>query len=240
MDLSNVLDALRRKWPMSARIFFGLSLALGLGAFALMSGYRSQIEQLRPDLGPSVTVVVAVHEVARGSVIAETDLALRPLPSDVVPAGALTATAQGAGRVLLAGIGSGDVLTDARLAVKGAGPLAALVPPGLLAVVVPSGLPDGAVHPGDTVDVLTTFGGAHAHTETTATGAEVLSVEAPASSGTTDIGTPTGPQLVLVVDAATASSLAYATAFGHVAIAVNPPDVTGTPETSLSPSPAGG
>jgi Flp pilus assembly protein CpaB len=240
MDLSNVLDALRRKWPMSARIFFGLSLALGVGALALMSGYRSQIERLRPDLGPPTTVVVAVRELARGSVIADADLALRPLPSDVVPAGALTATAEGTGRVLLAGIGTGDVLTDARLAAEGAGPLAALVPPGLLAVVVPSSLPEGAVHAGDTVDVYTTFGGAHAHTETTATGTEVLSVEAPASSGSTEIGAPTGPQLVLLVDASTASSLAYATAFGHVAIAVNPPDVTGTPETSLSPSPTGG
>jgi Flp pilus assembly protein CpaB len=205
-----------------------------------MSGYRSQIERLRPDLGPPTTVVVAARELARGSVIADADLALRPLPRDVVPAGALTATAEGTGRVLLAGIGPGDVLTDGRLAAKEAGPLAALVPPGSLAVLVPSGLPAGAVHAGDTVDVFTTFGGAHAHTETTATGAEVLSVEAPASSGSTDIATPTGPQLVLVVDVTTASSLAYATAFGHVSIAVNPPDVTGTPETTLSPSPAGG
>jgi len=240
MDLSSVLDAMRRKWPLSARIFFGLSLALGLGAIALMSGYRAQIDRMRPDLGPPTTVVVAARDLARGAVIADTDLALQALPGGVVPAGALTASAEGTGRVLLAGIGTGDVLTDKRLAPEGAGPLAALVPPGLLAAVVPSSLPEGAVLPGDTVDVLTTFGGAHAHTETSATGAQVLSVLTVTSAGSTDIGTGSGPQLVLLVDAATASSLAYATAFGHVAIAVNPPDVTGSQEGSPSPSPVGG
>ena len=234
-----MLDAMRRKWPLSARIFFGLSLSLGLGAMALMSGYRAQIDRLRPDLGPPTTVVVATRDLARGAVIADTDLALRALPGSVVPAGALAAAAEGTGRVLLAGIGTGDVLTDNRLAPKGAGPLAALVPPGLLAVVVPSPLPQGAVRPGDTVDVLTTFGGAHPHTETSATGAQVLSLLAPASAGSTDIGASAGPQLVLLVDVATASSLAYATAFGHVTIAVNPPDVTRSQEGSPSPSPVG-
>lgn len=223
---------------MSARIFFGLSLALGLGSIVLMSGYRSEIERLRPDLGPPTTVVVADHDLVRGAVVGAADLALRPLPSAVVPAGALTATGDGVGRVLLAGMGTGDVLTDTRLAAEGVGPLAALIPPGLRAVLVPSSLPDGAVRPGDTVDVLTTFGGAHAHTETSATGAQVLSVLAGASPGSTDIGAPGGPQLVLLVDPTTASSLAYATAFGHIVVAVDPPDVTGSQETNLSPSSA--
>lgn len=240
MHLSNVLDAFRRRWPLSARLFFGLSLALGLGGVALMSGYRSQVERLRPDLGPPTTVVVAVRDLARGAVVADADMAVRTIPEGVVPAEALTAAGEGSGRVLLAGIGGGDVLTDNRLAPKGAGPLAALVPPGLLAVVVPSALPEGEVLPGDTVDVLTTFGGAHPHTETSATGAQVLSLLAPASGGSTDIGASAGPQLVLLVDVATASSLAYATAFGHVSIAVNPPDVTGSQGGSLSPSPVGG
>jgi Flp pilus assembly protein CpaB len=135
---------------------------------------------------------------------------------------------------------AGEVLTDSRLAPKGTGPLAALVPPGLMAVVVPSSLPAGSVQAGDTVEVLATFGGAQAHTETSATGAQVLSVLAPASGGSTDIGSPTGPQLVLLVDAATATSLAYATAFGHLAIAVDPADVTGSQEMGVSPSPVGG
>lgn len=240
MNLSNVLDAFRRKWPLSARIFFGLSLALGLGGVVLMSGYRSQIERLRPDLGPPVTVVVATHDLARGAVVADADMSLRQVPGAVVPAGALTTATEGSGRVLLAGIGAGDVLTDMRLAPTGSGPLAALVPPGLLAVVVPSSLPEGAVRPGDSVDVLTTFGGAHPHTETSATGTQVLAVLTAPSGGSTDIGAAAGPQLVLVVDAVTASSLAYAAAFGHVTIAVDPPDVTGSQDPGLSPSPVGG
>ncbi|MEP7059548.1 MAG: Flp pilus assembly protein CpaB [Actinomycetota bacterium] len=240
MDIANVLDAMRRKWPVSARIFFGLSLALGLGALTLMSGYRSQIERLRPDLGPPQAVVVAAHALARGAVIAPPDLAIRTLPGDAVPSGALTTADAGSGRVLLAGMNAGEVLTRSRIAPEGAGALAALVPPGLLAVVVPSSLPPGSVRAGDTVDVLTTFGGAHPHTETSATGAQILSVLAPASGGSTDIGTPAGPQLVLLVDASTASSLAYATAFGHVAIAVDPPDVTRSQELGVSPSPPGG
>jgi pilus assembly protein CpaB len=238
MKLSGTLDALRRKWPLSARIFFALSLALGIAAFALMSGYRTQIERLRPDLGPPTSVVVAARDLSRGAVLADGDLTNRTIPRGVVPSRPLTSAGQGSGRVLLAGLDAGDVLTQTRLAPKGAGPLAALVPPGLLAVVVPSNLPADAVRPGDTVDVLTTFGGANAHTETSATDVQVLTVLAAASSGSTDIGPPAGPALVLLVDDAAASSLAYATAFGHVAIAVNPPDVTGSQETSLSPSPA--
>lgn len=63
---------------------------------------------------------------------------------------------------------------------------------------------------------------------------------AAAPSGATDIGAPGGPQLVLLVDETTAASLAYATAFGHIAIAVEPPDATGSQEAPLSPLPVGG
>src|SRR5437870_3406008 len=115
MDIATVLDAMRRKWPMSARIFFGLSLALGVGAVLLMSGYRSQIEHVRPDLGPPRAVVVAGHDLARGSVISGADLMLRNLPAGVVPGRAFTDTEAGSGRVLLAGMDAGEVLTDSRL-----------------------------------------------------------------------------------------------------------------------------
>jgi Flp pilus assembly protein CpaB len=117
-------------------------------------------------------------------------------------------------------------VTRTRLGAAEAGPVASLVPSGLRAFTVDAAVPAGAVRTGDRVDVYATFGGPHPHTETVATGLEVLVlVGDDGADGTTGITSnpSTGPSLVLLVSPEQAERLAYATAFADLAVAIAGP-----------------
>ena len=196
-----------------------LALVCGMLAFGLMRGYAVRLAATRPDAGPPVSVVVAAAHITRGSTLSADDLRVEPMPTAFVPPGALTRDAQAVGRVAVSDVAEGEVLTRTRVSAAGVGPVASLVPPGLRAFVVPSGVPAGAIVSGDVIDVLVTFGGAHAHSETVATGLQVLSVIAP-SAGSVAPGETGGESLVLLVRPDQAEGLAYATSFGDISVTV--------------------
>ena len=217
------LSVLRRKWPASSKALLAAACACGLVAFGLTRGYESRLAATRPDVGPPISVVVAAGDLARGATLDEGSVTTSTVPRSLVPPGALTRTTRAIGRVVLTDLAKGEVVTATRLASPSAGPVAALVPPGEQAFVVPTGVPAGAIVAGDHVDVLATFGGAHAHTETVATGLEVLSVLAPAGGGgalSVGPGATTGEQLVLIVQPDQAEGLAYATSFGEISVTI--------------------
>jgi hypothetical protein len=96
----------------------------------------------------------------------------------------------------------------------------------LLAFPVDAAVPPGAVRAGDRVDLYATFGGPHPHTETVATGLEVLLlIGDEGAEGTTGLtsGSSSGSSLVLLVSSEQAERLAYATAFADLAIAIAGP-----------------
>lgn len=111
---------------------------------------------LAPRTGVGVVpVVVLAADLPAGATLRAADLALRSWPAEIVPAGAVTATAAAEGRVLAGAAGAGEALTDARL--SGAGPAAG---PG--GAAVPVRLADagvaGLLSPGSHVDVVTVGG----------------------------------------------------------------------------------
>jgi len=228
-----------RKWPRQARIAAGLALVCGIAAFTLLQGYVARLETSRPDVGSPVEVVVAAADVARGTTLAAEMLAVRDVPSSFVPPGALRSVDSAAGRVLVSALAEGEAVTTTRLAAPRAGPVAALVPPGLRAFVVAAAVPPGAVRPGDRVDLLATFGGARAHTETVATGLETLQV---LGGDETDAlsGAPAGvTSLVLLVSPDQAERLAYAASFGDLSVTIASADEgVGAPSAPSIPSPA--
>ena len=111
--------------------------------------------------------------------------------------------------------------------------MAALVPEGLRAVVVPSGAPAGTIRAGDRIEVYATYGGGRPHTELVATGLEVVRVLAGGTAsgsgiGGTSTGDP-GVALVLLVDGDAAERLAYARAFGQLQVAILGPEASPSP-----------
>jgi hypothetical protein len=79
------------------------------------------------------------------------------------------------------------------------------------------------VRRGDRIAVLATYGGGHPHTETVASDLEVLMVLEPGSGGglAPSSGEAASTQLVLLVSPDVAESLAYAIAFGTLAVAID-------------------
>jgi Flp pilus assembly protein CpaB len=209
-----------RRWSPRSKLLLALAVVAGVGSFSLVRGYAAELEALRPMTGEPVSVVVAVRPLERGSVLAEADLNVRQIPSAYVPPGAVTSIAEAVGLTLVADLAEGEALTATRVGRTG-GPVAAVVPSGLRAFVVPAGLPNGVVRPGDRVDVLATFGGPRPYTDTVGSGIEVLSV-LEADPTTFEAGGIDGPSLVLLVSPDTAERLAHATAFGQISVTIAP------------------
>jgi len=214
---------LHRRWPVASKILMVLAVLLGSLAFVLVRGYQDRVEALRPAVGPIVPVVVAASDLVRGSVLSEAMLETSSMPEAFVPPGAVASPAAVTGRVLTADIAAGEVLTSSRLSVPDTGPIAALVPEGLRAMMITAPLPANALRPGDHVDVYATYGGGRPHTELAAAALEVLRIIAGSSTGGGIAGTTSGADgvtLVLLVDEAAAERLSYARSFAQLSVAI--------------------
>ncbi len=213
----------RRRWSLRSKAFAVLALASGVAAFLLVRGYEAKLELLRPAVGPPTPVVVAAHALTRGTVLGEDAVLVAEIPAAFVPPGAIRSVEDVVGRTIATDLAEGEALTRTRFGAAG-GPLASLVPSGLRAFPVPAAMPPGTLRPGDRVDVLATFGGPHPHTETVATGLEILRVldEGDAGGAIAVAGETSGPMLVLLVSPETAERLAYASAFAEIAVTVAP------------------
>jgi pilus assembly protein CpaB len=216
----------RRKLPRSSFVLLSVSVACAMAAALVMRAYARRLDIVRPDGGPPVAVVAAADDVTRGAVLTEDMLEVVTLPARFAPPGAMRDVARATGRIAIADIAAGEILTPLRLAGADSGPTASLVPPGMRAVQVPIAGAVG-VEPGDLVDVIATFGGGGAHTEVTGEGLEVLRVDRDGGGGSFGAAaapTSGGGGLVLLVTPTDAERLAFASAFATLSIAVRGPD----------------
>jgi pilus assembly protein CpaB len=215
---------LRRRWPLASKVLMTIAVVLGALAFVAVRGYQDRVEALRPAVGPAVPVAVAAVDLGRGTSLSAGMLQTSSVPATFVPPGAVHDPTFVEGRVLTADISAGEILTRSRLAPPRTGPLAALVPDGLRAIVVTTDLPTGTVRAGDRVEVFATYGGGRAHTELVGSGLEVLRVlTAPGGSGGVagaGAASAGGIDLVLLVDSRTAERLAFARTFAQLQITI--------------------
>ena len=109
----------RRKLPRSSFVLLAISLVCALAAVVVMRAYARRLDVVRPDGGPPASLVAAVEDVARGDVLTEEMLELVTLPSRFAPPGAMRDVARAAGRIAIADIAAGEVVTNLRLAGSG-------------------------------------------------------------------------------------------------------------------------
>jgi len=166
----------RKRRPRSPHPYFVVSVLLAGAAVVLLHGYLSRAAASVTGSEPTAAVVVAAESVDRGTTLLRSHLRIAQIPRRYVPPGTISDISKAAGRVLLAGLSPGEVVTETRLARVRAGPVASLVPRGLRAFAVPTSLGRGVVAPGDRVDVLATFGSSQPHTEVVVEAVEVLLV----------------------------------------------------------------
>lgn len=213
----------RRRLPRSAVAWFATAAVVAAGAALALRAHIADLEATRPDVGPPKAVVVAASDLSRGSQLTAGSTTVVDLPTTLVPPGALTAPEEVVGRVLVADIARGEVVTETRLGSAGGGPVAALVPQGLRAFALPVGPPAGTLRPGDLVDVLATYGAnaGRPYTETVATALEVIDVvqgDRPVASGPG--AAPSGPPIVVLADPYTVERLARAASLALLSIAI--------------------
>ncbi|MFL5738233.1 MAG: Flp pilus assembly protein CpaB [Actinomycetota bacterium] len=201
----------RRRWSAASRAFLALAIVLGGASFLLVRGYSARVDALAPAIGPSVPVVAAARDLVRGTTLTAEMLTPTEIPSAYAPPGAVRTTQAAVGRTLMSDVAAGEAITATRVGSAHAGPVASLVPAGMRAVNVPVMSADGVVV-GDRVDVLSTFGGGQPHTETTASGLEVIAT-ASGPGGSSQLsarGDASAASITVLATPSEAESLAYA------------------------------
>lgn len=219
--------------------FWVLSVALALLTGLTVSRLVVEASARAERLGGLVDVAVAARPIDAGAVLRQADVAVRSLPADALPDGAVAASPAGA--VALVPLASGEVLLRSKLAPDGLRGVAALVPPGQRALAVPVDPGGLTLRLGDRVDVLATFDVAPdplpagapdpAGTEPAGTG--------PAVTGPTGVGDPGAPtfpvaeaalvvdvgdeSVTVAVDPGEAARVAFALARGTVTLALTSP-----------------
>ncbi len=226
---------MRTAWLRPSRLYLAASLLTAIATALLLRAYVSSVSAAGAAAGPSVSVVMAAADIARGEPIQASLLRVRRIPHAYAPPGAVRQASQAAGRVALAGLSEGEVVTETRLARVRAGPVASLVPAGFRAFAVPTSLPRGAVDAGDHVDVLATYSSGQPHTETVVSAVEVLLVLAPeaggAAAGPIEVGVAEGSSstLVVLVSPEQQERLAFARAFADLTVSIAPAEPQESP-----------
>jgi Flp pilus assembly protein CpaB len=224
---------MRRRRPRSPRFHVAAAGVMAGIAAVLLHTYLGAARATIGTGEPQATVVMAAGPIPRGAVLAPSQLALARMPQAYAPPGSIDAIAKAAGRVVLADLAPHEVVTETRLARVRAGPVASLVPRGLRAFAVPTSLPEGAVIPGDRVDVVATYASGQPHSEVAAEGIEVLFVLGPSAGSSAGgglgldaeaAGAERATTLILLVSPDQEERLAFARAFANLEVAIEPPE----------------
>jgi Flp pilus assembly protein CpaB len=230
-----VRSGARRKWSGASRTFLALAIVLGGASFLLVRDYSARVDALAPAIGPSVPVVTAARALVRGTTLTAEMLKPIDIPSGYAPPGALHRVQEAIGHTLVSDVAAGEAITRTRIGSGHSGPIASLVPSGMRAVTVPV-TTAGDIVVGDHVDVLATFGGGQPHTETTASGLEVIAV-ASVRDASSQLSTDRGGSAATITVLATpseAESLAYASTFATISVSILAPGehAPGSPEAA--------
>ena len=83
-----------------------------LAALCVAGAVLAGLHAVRPPPGPTVTVEVAAHDLAAGTVLTDRDLVRQTYPASLAPVGSV---ADAAGRTLAGPVRAGEPVTDVRL-----------------------------------------------------------------------------------------------------------------------------
>ncbi len=134
-----------------------LVVAVVLAVVVALAVHRTtaQAAAVTSQLGRTTLVAVVQRPLAAGDQIAAGDVALVARPLALIPSGAVVEDPEG--RTIRADVVPGEVLVSTRLAGRGRGGPAALIPSGWRAMAIPVLDAPIPVQPGATVDVVASF-----------------------------------------------------------------------------------
>jgi Flp pilus assembly protein CpaB len=214
-----------RRLSRSPLAYWVAVVALAGLTASTVAGHLSQAAAQAARYGRLRPVVTATHAVDIGTVLRPSDVAVRSVPAAFLPEGSLSSSSAAVGRVVVVPLFRGAAVVAANLAPVGLQGLAALLPPGMRAVAVPTGTASVPLRRGDRVDVLATFDPPAPGQEPTFPVAEAALV--------VDVG----PEAASVaVSSEEAKRVAFAVSSGTVTLVVTT-EVTPTASVSAPPRP---
>jgi Flp pilus assembly protein CpaB len=221
--------SLRRKLPISSKVFLSIAGACAAASFFLVRGDAARAGISSAASGPTVDVVVAAHDLGVGATLVPDDIRVVRMPAAFAPPDAIVSPGDAVGFVSGAVVAQDEPLSSARV---GRSALSGSVAPGRLVVSATFGsIPDGLTT-WDRVDAFATFGGARPYTTLVGEDLRVLRIQAAAAT----FGGDQGTIVTLDVDAVAARQILQANATGTLALVARGAALSATP----SPSPSAG
>ena len=208
----NWAGGFRRRIPfyILAALLFGLVAALLTFIY---------LDRLQREALPTGQVVVLTNELESGTELTSEQVALRAVPSNVIPEGTLRDTGQAVGRVLVRPMRANEILLRSDFVGEAGSGLSARLPDERWAMVFPAGWLVSPVPPllrGDRLDLMAYQAGQPVEeVGIIASNVEVLEFEGPASSP---------ERLMLALDLDQATAVLYARANGFSLLALLKPD----------------
>lgn len=185
---------------------------LAAGAVALT------IHTLEPSPDPGVAVVTAAHDLPGSARLAQDDVTITRVPEDAVPDGAVSPTADIAGKQVSGPLRAGEIITDMRLMgaalLDGWGPNLAAVP-----VRIADPAAARLARPGDVLDIIAADVSGAGGAQVLASDVPVLAV--PPANESAVVGD--GALLVVAATADQARELAGAAVTSRLSIALTSP-----------------
>jgi Flp pilus assembly protein CpaB len=220
--------SLRRKLPLSSKLFLSVAAACAVASFLLVRGDAARAGVPAGISGPAVGVVVATRDVGAGETLSSEDLRLVQMPAAFAPPDAIASVGDAVGLVSAATVAQGEPLSNAR---TGRSALSGSVAPGRLVVSATfASIPDGLTT-WDRVDAFATFGGARPYTSLVGEDLRVLRIQPTTGA----FGADRGTIVTLDVDATEARGILQADATGTLALVARGADLAATPSPSPSP-----
>lgn len=241
-----------RRSPRSV-VLWAVAAATAVATAVSVAGSLSSLRRQERAFGRLRTVVVATHDLARGTTVGTSDLTVRHVRGQAPADRAFDDASAAEGRVVTVPVLRGSPVTDRHLAPRDRRGAGAVVPPGhrALRFVTEDGVEP---RPGDTVDVYAAFdpagsvvaadaadatgaawagptgAGPGASAVTVASGVTVLSAE-PVDGERTGI--------TVLVREEDARHLAYAAVAGTLAVALAPPEAAAAATGAATGAPTG-
>lgn len=172
------MRALSYRWRMDRRrpwVFWAIATVGAVTTAAVAAGMVNEVERRMEAWGPSRVVAIARRPLEPGAVVGPSDIEGEARPAGALPDGAIDGTNVLEGRVVVDRILAGEPVVAERLAPNGVRGVAALVPPGSAAVLVPASARPPRLAVGNRVEL---FGGLAPGSANGGAGADVVARDA--------------------------------------------------------------
>ncbi len=213
-----------------------LAVAMGCGLVAML-GVQQALSRGKDKGTTKIPVLVAITEIAPGTLLSDSNVVFQEWPKENVPEGAVTTKEEYLERAVKTYTVAGEIIMKGKLGEKGVHGASNDIPEGMCVIAVPVNLTtsnSGLILPGDHVDVFVTYDAMERHgrvkkVKTALEHVKVFATDSVRDALGADTAEIKAKNISLLVTPEAAKVLKLAESMGTLHLALRPKDTTQAP-----------